>query len=109
MEEMTKKLKKAIRVARRIDGLMLTALIALALCIPISIIVGNWLDAFCNCLWIYIGVLWYKLREDISNTAAEATEVIEAQDRLINKLSDLLHKSANEQAETEDKGKDAEQ
>lgn len=109
MEEMTKNVKKAIRVARRIDGLMLTALIALALFIPISIIVGDWLITFCNCVWIYIGVQWYKMREDMNDTTAEATEVIEAQDRLINKLSDLLHKSANEQGETKNEGKEAEQ
>lgn len=106
---MIKSLKKAIRNARRTDGFMLASLFALALCIPISIIGGNWLNALCNSLWIYIGVRWYKTREDMNNTTAEATEIIEAQDRLINKLTELLQKSADEQAETEDEGKEAEQ
>lgn len=109
MEEKIKKLTKAIRNARRADSLMLTALIALALCIPISIIEGNWFNAFCNCLWIYIGVRWYKAIADAHDTSATAISLIVVQDRLINKLSELLCEMAKKQPETEDEGKEAEQ
>lgn len=106
---MIKNLKKAIRDARRIDGFVLASLFALALIIPIDIIVGDWIRAFCNCLWIYIGVRWYKMREATNNITAEFVEINEAQDRLIKELMKLLQKPANEQAETENAGKEAEQ
>lgn len=97
---------KAIKNARRADSFMLAMLIVLALTIPLSIVEGNWLNAFCSCLWLYTGCRWYKMREDTLGLKSAAFALIKAQDMLIDKLVDLLSESSKGQPRTEEEKKE---
>lgn len=106
MEGKIQELRKTIKNARRADSFMLAVLIVLALTIPLCIVVGNWLNAFCSCLWLYTGCRWYKMREDTLDSNSEAFELIKAQDILIDKLVNLLSESSKGQPRTEEEKKE---
>lgn len=82
-------------------AVMLAALVLLALTIPVDIIAGNYLNAAICVLWVFIGIRAYAVHERATESAADAAEIIEAQDQLIDKLKEVMSVMATRQLEAD--------
>jgi len=96
-----KNFKEIIKKWRRMDAAMLAALVLLALTIPVDIIAGNYLNAAICVLWVFIGIRAYAVHERATESAADAAEIIEAQDQLIDKLKEVMSVMATRQLEAD--------
>ena len=94
-----KNFKEIIKKWRRMNAAMLSALVLLALTITVDIIAGNYLNAATSVLWVFIGIRAYAVHERATEFAADAAEIIEAQDQLIDKLKEVMSAMATQQLE----------
>ena len=86
---------KAIKRMTQLGCGMMITLIALVAVIPINIITGHYLHAFCNVLWIYIGIKLYKIHEEGLKISVTASSAVESQSKIINELSKIIAEKSN--------------
>lgn len=86
---------KAIKRMTQLGYGMVITLIALAAIIPINIITGHYLHAFCNILWIYVGIKLYKIHEEGLKISVTASSAVESQSKIINELSKIIAEKSN--------------
>ena len=86
---------KAIKRMTQLGYGMMITLIALVAVIPINIITGHYLHAFCNVLWIYVGIKLYKIHEEGLKLSVTTTLTVESQSKIINELSKIIAEKSN--------------